>query len=115
MLTHPAFLLALGGLLTFAASSGFWAYILHRSKSNNAERKLLLALTYDRIIDRGLAFIERGWVSRDEYEELLDNLYEPYKQLGGNGTAEKVMGEVTSLKFRTVRLAEIVIKESKTE
>jgi hypothetical protein len=33
----------------------------------------------------------------DEYEELLKYYYEPYKELGGNGTAEQIMNRVRQL------------------
>ena len=33
----------------------------------------------------------------DEYENLNRYLYQPYKKLGGNGTAEKIMIQVKDL------------------
>ena len=33
----------------------------------------------------------------DEYDNLKNYLYEPYKKLGGNGTAERVMDEIDKL------------------
>ena len=40
---------------------------------------------------------ERGYITKDEYENLHDYLYEPYLAEGGNGTAKKVMSEVERL------------------
>jgi hypothetical protein len=58
-----------------------------------------MGIAYDRITSYGLAYLERGWVTMDEYEELLKFYYEPYKELGGNGTAELIMGQVGRLPF----------------
>jgi hypothetical protein len=59
----------------------------------------MMGIAYDKITSYGLAFIERGWVTKDDYEELLKYYYEPYKALGGNGTAELIMLQVAKLPF----------------
>jgi hypothetical protein len=51
-------------------------------------------------MELGGEYIERGWISRDEYENLHDYLYKPYKELGGNGSAERVMQEVNKLPIK---------------
>lgn len=48
----------------------------------------------------GLGCIDRGWFTQDEYENLNTYLYEPYKKLGGNGSALRVMQEVNKLPIR---------------
>ena len=45
-------------------------------------------------------YIARGYVSTDEYNELNKYLFEPYRSMGGNGTAEKLMEEVKHLPTR---------------
>lgn len=42
-------------------------------------------------------YIERGWITQDEYENLNDYLYKPYEKMGGNGSAQKIMLEVNKL------------------
>lgn len=88
-------------LLTLLASSGFWAYMQKRSNKSTQTDHLLLGLAYDKIITMGMAYIERGWITKDEYEDYRRLLYEPYKALGGNGVTERVMAEVTSLPLRS--------------
>lgn len=78
------------------ASSGFWAFVQKKRNSNNAERKLLIGIAHDRIMYLGGKFIERGWCTQDEYENLKVYLYEPYAEAGGNGSAERVMKDVDS-------------------
>jgi len=41
-------------------------------------------------------YIDRGHISRDEYEAFEQYLYTPYKELGGNGLADKIKEQVTS-------------------
>ena len=79
------------------ASSGFWAYIQKRNENKDAKSRMLLGLAHDRIIFLGMTYIERGWITQDEYENLHDYLYKPYEEMGGNGSAKRVMTEVNRL------------------
>ena len=79
------------------ASSGFWAYIQSRRDKNDAKSRMLIGLGHDRIVELGLKYIERGWITQEEYENLNDYLYKPYEELGGNGSAKKIMQEVNRL------------------
>ena len=81
-------------------SSGLWALVSKRADKNNAERKMLVGLAHDRIIHLGMVYIERGYVTQDEYENLQVYLYEPYEKMGGNGSARRVMEEVRKLPIR---------------
>ena len=86
-------------LCALAASSGFWAYIQKKSDKKDAKSTLLMGIAHYKIIEMGTRYIERGSITRDEYENLCTYLYEPYRAMGGNGTAEKVMREVDKLKM----------------
>lgn len=79
------------------ASGGFWAYMQSRDTKNNAQAQMLLGLGHDRIVYLGMKYIERGNITKDEYENLYEYLYKPYSALGGNGSAKKVMEEVNKL------------------
>lgn len=79
------------------ASSGFWAYFTKKMDKNSAEKEMLIGLAHDRIIYLGMVYIERGWITQDEFENLHDYLYVPYEKLGGNGSAKKIMEEVKRL------------------
>lgn len=84
---------------SFGASSGFWAYLQHKDRARAATTRLLMGIAYEHIMTFGVAYIRRGWATRDEYEELRKYFFEPYKALGGNGAAERVMNEVEKLPF----------------
>lgn len=92
----------------FFASQGLWALVLYlvqrKDKKNDTEEAelknqsaMLLGLGHDRIIYLGGQYIKKGFVTEAEFENLNRYLYEPYKKLGGNGTAEKIMTDVKKL------------------
>ena len=87
-------------IVALLTSSGLWALVSKRADKNNAERKMLVGLAHDRIIHLGMVYIERGCVTQDEYENLQVYLYEPYEEMGGNGSARRVMEEVRKLPIR---------------
>lgn len=82
------------------ASSGFWTFISKRRDNNNAEVKMLLGLGHIKIIEICERYIERGYIRQNEYDSLYNYLYLPYKDLGGNGTAERMLNEVKKLPIR---------------
>ena len=82
------------------ASSGFWTYMQRKNDKNDLKTEMLIGLGHDRIIYLGLKYIERGWITQDEYENLNDYLYKPYARMGGNGSASRIMTEVNKLPIR---------------
>lgn len=84
------------------ASSGLWAYFTKRAERKDSKTEMLIGLAHDRIITLGMSYVNRGWISYDEYENLNQYLYEPYKKLGGNGSAARVMAAVDKLEIRSV-------------
>ena len=81
-------------------STGFWTWITNRAKKKSAESRLLLGLAYSEIINRADACLSRGWAEVEEYNQLNRYLYQPYAEMGGNGTAQKLMDEVRNLPTR---------------
>lgn len=47
-----------------------------------------------------MKYIEQEYITKDEFENLYEYLYKPYRTLGGNGSAERVMEEVQKLPIR---------------
>lgn len=87
-------------ILSALASSGLWTFISKFMDGKDAKAKVLIGLGHDRIVTLGGYYLERGYITRDEYENLNDYLYKPYKELGGNGTAEKIMCDVNKLPIK---------------
>ena len=96
-------------ICSIIASSGFWAYMVARRdrKAKDAEKKdaktaMLVGLGHDRIIYLCEKYIDRGWISSEEYENINTWLFDPYTRMGGNGTAKRLMAIVDNLPVRKV-------------
>lgn len=85
---------------SLVASSGFWAFVTMKLSRNDVKTQMLIGLAHDRIMYLGMGYIERGWITQDEYENLYEYLYKPYEKMGGNGSAKRVMDEVDKLPIR---------------
>lgn len=83
-------------------SSGLWAVVARRVDKGDAERKMLVGLAHDRIVHLGMVYVDRGYITQDEYENLNDYLYAPYEKMGGNGSAKRVMEEVQKLPIHKI-------------
>lgn len=79
------------------ASSGLWALIQHLISRNDHSSKLLLGLAHDRIMWLGKGYLKRGYITVEEYENLVTYLYEPYIDRGGNGSVKMIMNQVMKL------------------
>ena len=84
-------------LCAVLASSGFWALVEKLTDKKDAKTQMLIGLAHDRILYLGMSYVQRGYITKDEYENLYDYLYKPYLKMGGNGSAKRVMGEVDKL------------------
>lgn len=79
------------------ASSGLWSFIQSKRNKKDAGRQVLLGITHDLIVFLGTIYIERGWITHDEFENLYVYIYQPYIKMGGNGSAQRIMEEVQKL------------------
>lgn len=87
-------------VIAFIASSGFWLFLMGYKEKRSAQTELLIGLAHDRIVSKGMYYIEQGSITQDEYENLNVYLYKPYEKLGGNGSAKRIMLEVDRLPIR---------------
>lgn len=87
-------------LVGIFGSTGFWMLIQKRMESKSMERQIILSVTYLGVKMSCKAILERGYADPEEIEDLERYLYEPYRAMGGNGTAELFMDKVKSLPTR---------------
>ena len=94
-------------IVAIFASTGFWqlitALMTNRSKAKTAEEKMLLGLGFKAIKDTCITLLAQGEVDADEYKDLALYLFEPYRALGGDGTAERLIKEVDRLPIKERR------------
>ena len=78
-------------VISVIASSGFWAFIQYMINRNDTSSKLLLGISHDRIMFLSRQYIERGYITPEEYENLIVYMYDPYIQRGGNGSVKHMI------------------------
>lgn len=88
-LANPAVTALLGG-------SGVWAWARTRSERNDSEDRLLLQVAKNQLVSQGRFYLERGYITLDEYEEY-ESEYNIYSALGGNGLARRIFKQVDEL------------------
>lgn len=86
------------------ASTGLWTFLNKRLDRKDCKNEMLVGLGHDRIMSLGMRYIDRGYITQDEYENLYEYLYKPYTKLGGNGSAKHVMEQVDKLPVRKSRI-----------
>ena len=91
-------------IVSVFASTGFWTLVnaiyQKKTETKSAGDKLLLGLAFKAIVEICQHHLINGYITADEYKELNHYLYEPYKELGGDGTAAKLMKEVEKLPLK---------------
>ena len=84
-------------LVSVLASSGVWAVVMKVMDKKDVRTQMLIGLGHDRIMYLGSKYIDRGYITSEEYENLVDYLYHPYELMGGNGSAKRIIDEVKKL------------------
>ena len=87
-------------IVAIFTSVGFWNFVLYkvqRRDKNKDLENLMLGIACHMIRSQCEEYIERGNITTEEYHELQKYLYTPYRNLGGNGTAKRLMEAVDKL------------------
>lgn len=88
-LSSPAVTALLGG-------SGIWVWVKALSERNDTEDRLLLQVAKNQLVCRGREYLNRGYITMDEYEEY-ESEFKVYESLGGNGLARRIFKQVDDL------------------
>ena len=115
-LVLPVLTIAAGIITSLITSQGLWNHISTKSRKDSAEADLLRGLAHTRIMSLCEKYIERGWITPEEYEDLITYLYHPYLELGGNGTVKKMVdNEINRLPIQHIKTdLDIIVKENKS-
>lgn len=88
------------------ASTGFWSVInliiqkkQAKTDGNKAERELLLGLAHDRIYVLCTGYLEQGYITPEQIDNLRC-ISLPYFSAGGNGTGKLLVEEVEKLPIK---------------
>lgn len=79
-----------GGLVAFAT------YVRSKFKRLNAMEAALRASMYDRLYYLHGRFMQQGWISVPDFENI-SGIYQGYHGLGGNGVGTKLYADLSKL------------------
>lgn len=84
------------------ASSGLWSWILYKIKQKDTGLLMTRGMAHYQIIEEGQKFIERGWITHEEYDDFMKYLGNPYLESGSNGLAKKMIDDISTLPFKSI-------------
>ena len=100
----PILTIVAGIITSLITSQGLWAHLSAKWQKDSAESELLRGLAHTRLMDLCEKYIDRGWITPEEYEDLVTYLYHPYLKLGGNGTVKKMVdNEINRLPVQHIK------------
>ena len=56
-------------------------------------------LLHEKLVAQCEVYLDKGYISEGQYRDLDEYIYQPYRNLGGNGTGEEYMKRVQALIF----------------
>ena len=83
-------------ITTVLSGPGIWAWAKTRAQHNDSEEKLLLQVAKNQLVIQGRVYLNRGYITMDEYAEY-ESEYKVYSALGGNGLARRIFKQVDEL------------------
>ena len=87
-------------LVAIISSSGVWGLFNLAIQRRSEANRLLIGVAQHLIVRESHRLLDQGYMTTEEYRNLRKGLYERYKQLGGNGLAEKMVNEVEKLPIK---------------
>nr|DAW36905.1 MAG TPA: holin protein [Caudoviricetes sp.] len=88
----------IGYLVPLVLGSGL-GFMYHKLTTNQRQDAMLLALGRYRLINECEAILAQGYVTPTQYE-MLNNLYNAYAGLGGNGVGQALYNRTIKLKIK---------------
>ena len=89
--------LILAVIVAVLGSNGLWAFLSSVSGAKSAKDRMILGLGHAEIFRQAEHYIRRNGITTDELEDLDKYLYKPYKDMGGNGTAQTLVEKCREL------------------
>ena len=98
-------------LVAVLSSTGLWNYmeirrkkLIQKTEEEEAEdlnvKELLIWLSRAQIVHTATIYIERGYITNEE-ADMLEHLFQPYHNLGGNGSGERLYNQAINLPRRS--------------
>lgn len=78
-------------------TTGFWALLQSKAQKHTASERMLLGIGHTEIVFFAERYLRRNGITMTELNDLEQYLYKPYKDLGGNGSAEEIVKKCKAL------------------
>lgn len=85
--------------ITILGCTGFWTFITRILDKRSNKTKLMIALAQHTIYEICIRAIDNGYITNEELQ-VVESLYEPYKECGGNGLAKMYVEKIKILPIR---------------
>ncbi len=93
-------IIAVFGSSIFGITWGYTKKVLKKVKMTNdrldSHESALVAILHDKLFSKCTEYLEQGWCSVEEMDNL-SYLYDSYHKLGGNGTGSAIYNRVLEL------------------
>lgn len=83
------------------SAAGFWELVRYFLEKRSVRTQLLIGIAHQQLVQSCEYYIDRGYITSEEYDNLEKYLYLPYKKLGGNGLIDKLFTAVSKLPLTT--------------
>lgn len=83
-------------IIAIFASNGFWQYMVQKHSKKDVKARAILALLHDKLFYLCDRYVKEGWIAVDDFDNVTC-LYEPYVEMGGNGTVHALYEKVKKL------------------
>jgi len=85
-------------LTALIASQGFWTFFGSRFTKSSKLERAVKGLLHDRISHLVNKHIAANFITPEDFR-IINELYEAYKDVGGNGNIARLMDAVTKLRI----------------
>lgn len=92
-------------IIAIFASSGFWQFIIYKQNRNDNKSKAVLALLHDKLYYLCEKYLKLGYITVEDFENI-NYLYEPYINMGGNGTITILYDKIKKLPQKETKIKE---------
>ena len=104
MTTATIITLAVSVIIALIGSSGIWGFILYRQQHKDAKeddlnliKTALMGILFGEIMEQGEKYIHRGYITLKQLNNFKKYIFDPYKNLGGDGMADEVWDSLCDL------------------
>lgn len=87
-------------LTALIASQGFWNMLTNKLSKTSKVERAVKALLHDKLSYLANKHLAEGSITAEDFR-VVNDLYDAYRDIGGNGTVARLMEAVQKLEIKT--------------